>query len=279
VPAFDGRQLERCPSCSLVFMAQPPTQSELAEVNARYWSVAQTHSFLAERVHQAQMRARVEYLERRLPALRTLRVLDVGSGYGMLNRALAARGHGGGYHAIESDPQCYARLRMNGVQSISSQLEDCRESNFDLVILSHVLEHIAEPRAFLTQVLARLAPGGALFIEVPNQDYRHKLSLGTHLLFFSPTSLGLLLGHAGFRVENMATVGPSLSALEAGRAERLTAGRLRRTGSEVARRVRIAVAPDAALRSMLQVAHYGEDRQWIRCLAYPAASTPRAHGV
>ncbi|MGH7534245.1 MAG: class I SAM-dependent methyltransferase [Gemmatimonadales bacterium] len=255
-------------------MVQPPTESQLAEVNARYWTVAQTHSLLAERVHQAQMLARVEYLEQRLPSLRAARILDVGSGYGMLNQVLSARGHDVAFHAIESDPQCDARLRRNGVRSVSRQLEDCRESAFDLVILSHVLEHVAAPRAFLRLVRGKLAERGALFIEVPNQDHLHKLDMGTHLLFFSPASLGFLLEAAGFTVEHLATVGPLLSDLQAARA-RLTSGGLRRMGSEAAGRVRLAVSSPASLRSRLQVATYGEARQWIRCLAHPAAPTPR----
>jgi hypothetical protein len=159
------------------------------------------------------------------------------------------------------------------VRSISPRLEDCRESDFDLVILSHVLEHVAAPRAFLGLVRGKLAPLGALFIEVPNQDYLHKLSLGTHLLFFSPTSLGFLLESAGFTVEHLATVGPLLSDLEAARAARPTSGWLGRMSSEVVRRVRLAVASPASLRSRLQVATYGEARQWIRCLAHPAAAS------
>jgi 2-polyprenyl-3-methyl-5-hydroxy-6-metoxy-1,4-benzoquinol methylase len=272
---FDGRRLERCPTCDLVFMAEPPTEAELAELNARYWTIAQTHSFLAERVHRAQMLARVEYLEQRLPSLRNSRVLDVGSGYGMLGRVLAARGHEVAYHAIESDPQCNERLRKNGAKSVSRRLEDSHEPDLDLVILSHVLEHVAEPRAFLGLVRGMLAPSGALFIEVPNQDFRHKQSMGTHLLFFSPKSLGLLLEGTGFTVEHLATVGPPLSALEAARAARSSSGRVGRIGAEMATRARLALSTRASLRERLQVAAYGEARQWIRCLARPDASAAR----
>jgi SAM-dependent methyltransferase len=272
VPLFDGRVLARCPGCELVYMARPPTGAELAELNARYWTDAQSHSFLAERVEQAQMLARVEYLERRLPSLRTARILDVGSGYGMLSRVLRRRAHDVAYHAIESDAQCDARLRSNGVKSISRRLEDCRESDFDLVVLSHVLEHVGAPRDFLAVVRGKLAPSGGLFVEVPNQDFRYKVSTGTHLLFFSPTSVGSLLERTGFAVAHLDTVGQPLSALERARVGRQTSGRLGRIGAEMADRVRLALASPASLRHRLQVDTYGGARRWIRCLARPDGS-------
>jgi 2-polyprenyl-3-methyl-5-hydroxy-6-metoxy-1,4-benzoquinol methylase len=58
--------------------------------------------------------------------------------------------------------------RKRGARFLRSSLPDLDEGVFDLVILSHVLEHAPEPRALLREVVARLAPGGALMLSVPS---------------------------------------------------------------------------------------------------------------
>ena len=88
------------------------------------------------------------------------------------------------------------------------------ESNraFDLVMHFFVLEHIAEPQAFLERQLALLAPGGKLIFEVPNAAdplysvydipafERFYWSIA-HPWYFSDRSLHYLLTRIGHRYE------------------------------------------------------------------------------
>ena len=46
--------------------------------------------------------------------------------------------------------------------------EAAPEDKFDLVIASEVLEHVADPPAFLSALVARMRPGGRLIVTVPN---------------------------------------------------------------------------------------------------------------
>jgi SAM-dependent methyltransferase len=253
----------------------------VAELNARYWSVAQATSRVGDLMHTAQMRSRADYLEQHLGALGDRSVLDIGAGVGLLGRALQERGWVGIFQAVESDPGCEAALRQHGATAVWRDLADCRDREFDLIVLSHVLEHIAAPREFLAAVRSRLASGGHVFIEVPNQDHLHKLDFGTHLLSFSPPSLASLVNSIpGLAVMDIQSVGRPLEMLVgAGAAPPSPWERMRRSArrlapelvwrmaSDLADRARAARVTVASLEEELQLSAYGPERQWIRCLA------------
>ena len=64
----------------------------------------------------------------------------------------------------------------------------------DIVILSHVLEHVPEPRPFLRRAADLLHPEGVLYVEVPGIDNPKVRARGYgaqpgHLLYFSLETL------------------------------------------------------------------------------------------
>jgi SAM-dependent methyltransferase len=78
-------------------------------------------------------------------------------------------------------------------------LEENKEERFDLISMSHVLEHMTDPVATLTELhRSWLTPEGWLFLEVPNL-YGHFSFEVAHLFSFSSRSLDQVLQKAGFR--------------------------------------------------------------------------------
>ena len=67
---------------------------------------------------------------------------------------------------------------------------------FDLVCMSHVIEHLPAISQTLSGILRVLAPGGHLFLEVPNcfaEMFSEGVSTESHLNFFTRGSLRVLL--------------------------------------------------------------------------------------
>ncbi len=82
-----------------------------------------------------------------------------------------------------------------------------RRDEFDVITISHVIEHAHDPLSILKASYRLLKPGGCLWIETPNiQSYSHArfgrfwrgLEPPRHLTIFNDDSLRTSLSRAGF---------------------------------------------------------------------------------
>ena len=141
-------------------------------------------------------------------ALEGARLLDVGCGHGYLIRQ--ARERGAEVRGVEPDPEAAERLRGEGFDvAHATFLEFARAAPgpFDIVTLSHVVEHVNEPIPFVRAAAALLAPEGVLGAEVPNvinqiETGRYPESAhSAHLYYHSERSLSALFEVSGLRVQ------------------------------------------------------------------------------
>jgi SAM-dependent methyltransferase len=126
-----------------------------------------------------------------------LSVLDFGGGTGRLMQAFLERKY-------ECSLIDYPGRKLPGVKYLGSQLTDIEpECSFDLIVCSHVLEHLADPYDVVVSLRPFLAKEGILYIEVPLEIWK-KAPLPdepvTHINYFTVDSLRILLERAGFDV-------------------------------------------------------------------------------
>jgi SAM-dependent methyltransferase len=110
----------------------------------------------------------------------------------------------------------------------AQRLEDLAhgEERYDRLLLSEVIEHVPDPRTFLTSLRAVTAPGGLVLLTTPDADLLassgHAPELdglycpGHHRHLFTPRSLRRLLHRAGFggvEIRPGTSASPSLLAL------------------------------------------------------------------
>jgi len=139
------------------------------------------------------------------------KLLEVGAGDGSILKFLADADFAEGYHAVEISESGVEHILSRNIKGVKSvQLFDgytlpFANDSFDLIILSHVLEHVEHERLLLRE-LKRVARH--CIIEVP-LDYRvgvdkkikHFMAYG-HINIYTPTSLRYLLNTEGFEMEN-----------------------------------------------------------------------------
>jgi SAM-dependent methyltransferase len=116
------------------------------------------------------------------------------------------------YSAVESDEQMREELSAKGI-SAYADLADVEGSPFDLIILSHVVEHVQSPVEFLRLASECLSEDGVLFVEVPNQDDFFKLDLGLHLAVYNPSAIATLCDSAGLFPAEVSTAGVAIDDL------------------------------------------------------------------
>jgi len=99
------------------------------------------------------------------------RVLDVGCGQGELLHWLAD--HGFEAQGIEPSEEATAIARERDLDARAITIDELvgdpdRHGAYDAVVMLNVLEHVPEPVAMLEDAGRLLAPGGLLYLKVPN---------------------------------------------------------------------------------------------------------------
>jgi 2-polyprenyl-3-methyl-5-hydroxy-6-metoxy-1,4-benzoquinol methylase len=83
---------------------------------------------------------------------------------------------------------------------VYDSIEDA-PGQYDLITISHVVEHFNHPVDALKSIVAKLKPGGLLFVEVPNSRAYPGFAAGLHHpICFDAPSLARTLGMAGMEV-------------------------------------------------------------------------------
>jgi SAM-dependent methyltransferase len=164
---------------------------------------------------EAQAAARFEFLRPYMPKKTELQVLDIGAGFGLIYNVMTrVAGLQITYDAMEVDPLAVDYLRTHiRPRVVFSRQEDVR-GQYDVVLLSHIIEHMTDPVHFLKILNRHVRDQGILFIEVPNQDHKFKSLNEPHLFFFDTCSISSLVSHSGYKVLNVDICGPKINELK-----------------------------------------------------------------
>lgn len=163
--------------------------------------------------------------ERDFRPLSGRRVLDVGCGAGLLSEPLARMG--ASVTALDAAPENIAAAKDHAVgQNLAidyraTAVEDLTDDGFDIVMSMEVIEHVADPAAFIAALTARLAPDGIMILSTPNRTPLSRLAMitigesvggipkGTHDWgkFITPDELTAMLNAAGMDVTDSIGLG------------------------------------------------------------------------
>jgi 2-polyprenyl-3-methyl-5-hydroxy-6-metoxy-1,4-benzoquinol methylase len=127
--------------------------------------------------------------------------LDIGSSTGkLLERAASVFGsYPIGIELAEEYRSYTLRLGIDTRPSLSD-LPDSMRQKFDLVSLSHVIEHLPSPRKYLREIREQwITKDGYLIVETPNLFFHHSFEI-PHLLSFHAGTLRTMLELSGFRI-------------------------------------------------------------------------------
>lgn len=161
------------------------------------------------------------------------RALDVGCGAGLLTEPLARLGaQAVGVDAAAENVAVATGHALGQGLAIAYHHGDIGDAGFakslgqfDLVTSMEVIEHVADPAAFIAALAARMADDGLLILSTPNRTGLSKLLLveaaerlgsvprGTHdwSRFLTPDELTAVLEDAGLRALNITGLGPDIA--------------------------------------------------------------------
>ena len=115
------------------------------------------------------------------------RIFELGSGYGYNLEALSDVFPAAELLFDELDENAWAVGRQASIT----------DGPYDVILMSHVLEHLVRPKAFIARAYENLTEGGILVVEVPNESKNFVYQFSPegrfhepHITFFSKESLG-----------------------------------------------------------------------------------------
>ena len=158
----DQFRFYRCRRCTLVLYDTSTGVNQEKYVMSRIDPNAATRQNRGHRQTYAFIRR-----HRRPPG----RMLDLGCGDGIVLHL--ARQDGWQVHGVELFPEQVALVRETlGLDVETSDIAGFRGApeSWDVVILTHVLEHLSDPVGALRKIRELLAPGGIGVLEFPNID-------------------------------------------------------------------------------------------------------------
>ena len=191
-------RVEECRECGMVFNNPRLTVEEMAE---KYRYLSNTPGTQAA-MHKPQPPGRGEradfiygWIRDALRAEpRSLRILDYGGGDGLNLVPFARENDCLVVDYVEHPAPPGVRYVHGDVESMAG------EAAFDVILLCHTLEHLAQPVELVRRLGSHLADEGLLYLEVPVgvfREWRKQAEPLTHINFFSEATVARCLNEAG----------------------------------------------------------------------------------
>ena len=199
--ALNGGDLRACRACGFVFRAPILPDAEYLALYARGGVAVWEQN--GDREDFRLVRGEVADV--------ACDVLDVGCYTGLLLATLptACRLHG-----VEPNPDAAALAASRGVEMVAKHWQEIEAADgaFDIIIACDVIEHVANPLAFLTTLSSRLRFGGRLIITTGNTEvWPWRLARSRfwycyfpeHISFIGPRWLSRMSPSAGLNVTRL----------------------------------------------------------------------------
>lgn len=162
----------KCSNCELLFTNPRPTEDKIGP----YYNFPEYYShedkaknltqWIYQKVRNFSISKKVNFISR---LKRKGKLLDYGCGTGEFLKA--AKNKGWKISGIEPNEKArnQANLKLN--EKVKNSIEELnKNSDYDIITLFHVLEHIHELRKTLKKIITHLKSDGYLIIAVPNAD-------------------------------------------------------------------------------------------------------------
>lgn len=204
LPEFMCHKLLKCSICSVVYAANPPSESALAQAYHASAFDSAREAEDAARTYERSVQPLLDVLPEKKAAL------EIGAGTGIFLEILKERGFETvlgvepSSAAIASAPP-HRRAWIREAIFRETDFEPC---SFDFICCFMTLEHVRNPEEVVLAMRRLLKPGGAIAIVTHNYKSMVNRVLGKrspiidieHMQLFSPAAMTYLLRSSGFEI-------------------------------------------------------------------------------
>ncbi len=217
--------IHRCYSCGLVQLCPRPSKGQLKDLYETYYNFGGGGDGLYTRFRQWLLASRLYQWWLALDgdvcfhrAKGSSRLLDIGCNEGRGLRIYESNGFQA--EGLELNEKAAQKARSKGFTVHAALIEEFQPAKpYDVVVLSHVLEHSLHPKEMLRQAARILKPGGQVWVSCPNVASWQRALFGKawinwhvpfHIVHFSGDTLRDMLEGEGFKDISIRQESPSL---------------------------------------------------------------------
>jgi len=212
----------KCENCGLIYLNPRPTKKEIEKYYPKEYKPYQSKD---EKSEKSRKTSNIFYkVMRFLAGKKSItgineifdkilegKVLDLGCGSGELLKELKEKGFE--CYGVEMDKNAVEICRKNNLKVIQGDIQEYIKkinAKFDVIILSHVLEHLYNPSFVIREISRILADDGVFIIAIPSADSLmfnlfkskwHSIDSPRHLYLFSTKTLSSLLQKYNLAIE------------------------------------------------------------------------------
>ncbi len=215
---FPDLAILSCKQCSLLQVDHSSVDEQKLTDYYRHFYRKEIDFVTISKSHHALWNERGRALARlaaqHIKPVKVSKIFEVGAGYGY--NLLA-------FQKQFENAQLFTDELASNLPPQSVTQANLEDGPYDIIIMSHVLEHLMYPKEFVLRVAKNLRQGGLLVIEVPNEGngqfvYQEKNGIPFHtghLTFFSEKVLRLFF-HNNFKelcIKQFGTAGPTTATM------------------------------------------------------------------
>ncbi len=155
-----------CRSCLAMFQNPTIAQDDIENFYASIYPVLYRRHNSASIIDAQKKRAEkfLEFISTHIE--KPKEVLEIGCSAGLLGQAYLKRYPEAAYVGVELDEHLAALATEHF--PVARSVKEHGERRYDLILMSHVLEHFFDPVAYLATLSRYLTPNGRVIIEIPN---------------------------------------------------------------------------------------------------------------
>ncbi len=168
------KDVYQCDECSLYFIDSPTDE----EINSLYKN--EYHNNIKNKLFEtakskmryARSLSQFNFIKQTID-LKNKDICEIGAFDGLLLSLFKKNNNNVFGYELNDDARNYAKKKYN-IDLKENFLES--KSKYDIIILSHVIEHFREPIEILIKIKSMLKEGGFIYIEVPNSPMPNECS-------------------------------------------------------------------------------------------------------
>ncbi|KLI29046.1 methyltransferase, partial [Brachyspira hyodysenteriae] len=179
----NDKRVYQCSDCGLYFIEQPTDEEIYLLYKNEYHNNIKNKLFekAKSKMRYARSLSQFNFVRNNIDCINK-KVCEIGAFDGLLLNIFKKYGCDVYGYELNDNARLYAKNKYN-IDLKPNFLES--EDKYDIIMLSHVIEHFKNPSEILLKIKDMLKPNGYLYIEVPNSPMKDQCSYDMLMRYLS----------------------------------------------------------------------------------------------